>query len=317
MRFRSLILFAILSLLLPQQTVAEPIGITSASPYQLAELLEMETPAYDLDISGDLVYPRNPQHAMPAFIFMHGSGGMLLRHQSYLELARELGFVTLQIDSFGPRNVSSTVGNQTNVTAAMMATDALRALKYLAEQPNVDPEKIVIMGSSKGAIAALFSTWNPIRQKIVGNFDFAGYMLLYPLCVDIEDGNVTEKPVRVFIGNKDNWTPAQPCIEQVERMKALGRDWSITLYQDAYHGFDAPIEGIRSMPHAYSMAECAIALRSDGYEYETGSGFLLTKAERSRAFRACATKGSVKMGGYHAFEALLKDVGDFLEKVAN
>ena len=62
------------------------------------------------------------------------------------------------------------------------------------------------------------------------------------------------------------------------------------------------------MPFAYSMVDCRIALRRDGYEYETGSGYLLTKDERREAFRFCAKKGSVKMGGYHAAETLLKDI---------
>lgn len=304
-----------LSLLATVNAWADEVTFTSASPYQLADLLSAAEPAYGVEIGADLVYPDETGEAMPGFIFIHGSGGRLLRHQRYLDLARQLGFVTLQVDSFGPRGVSSTVGNQTNVTAAMMTIDVLRALKFLAGQPNIDPDRIVIMGSSKGAIAALYAAWQPVREKVVGSLDFAGYILLYPLCVTIEDGKVTASPVHVFIGDKDNWTPAAPCIEQVGRMKALGRNWSITLYEGAYHGFDAPMQAIRNLPHAYSMVGCKVALRADGYEYEIGSGHLLTRADRRKAFRSCARKGAVKMGGYHAADALLRDVGTFLRSV--
>lgn len=314
-RARGLVFLIALGLLITLDARAEEVTFRSASPYQLGDLLSATSPAYDVEIGANLVYPSEAKDAMPAFVFIHGSGGRLLRHQRYLSLARELGFVTLQVDSFGPRGVSSTVGNQTNVTAAMMTIDVLRALKFLAEQPNIDPNKIVIMGSSKGAIAALYAAWRPIREKVVGSLDYAGYLLLYPLCVTIEDGKVTENAVHVFIGEKDNWTPAAPCIEQVKRMKSLGRNWVITLYEGAYHGFDAPIEGIRSLPHAYSMVDCSIALRADGYEYETGSGHLLTRAERRKAFRSCARKGGVNMGGYHAADALLRDVERFLGSV--
>ena len=96
-------------------------------------------------------------------------------------------------------------------------------------------------------------------------------------------------------------------------MEALGHVWSITLYEGAYHAFGAPIEGIREMPHAYSMAGCNIALRADGYEYETGSGYLLTKAERGLAFRACALKGGVKIGGSNAAVDVQRDIETFLE----
>lgn len=297
------------------EVMAEEIAIMSASPYQMGDLLKQSNPNYDIEIKADLVFPEITTESMPAFVYMHGSSGRLLRHQRYLELARERGFVTLQIDSFGPRGVTSTIGNQTNVTAAMMTTDILRSLHYLNQLPNVDPGKIVIMGSSKGAIAALYSTWMPIRSKVLGDMDDADYILLYPLCVTIEDGNVTRNSVHVFIGKEDNWTPAAPCIEQVNRMKSLGKDWAITLYEGAYHGFDASITGTRDMPHAYSMADCNVALRADGYEYETGSGYLLTRSERRLAFKSCAKKGSVKMGGAHAVDALMRDVGEFLDKV--
>lgn len=301
--------------LLATDAGAEEVQFTSASPYQLGDLISTADPAYDVKIVADLVYPEGTTDALPAFVFMHGSGGRLLRHHRYLELARRLGFVTLQIDSFGPRGVGSTVGNQSQATAAMMTTDLLRALGFLAEKPDIDPQKIVVMGASKGAVAALYATWTPIRKKIVGNLDFAGYVLLYPLCTTIEDGKVTRNPVRVYIGKLDNWTPAAPCVRQTKRMETLGRDWAITLYDGAYHGFDAPIDGIRNIPHAYSMVECNVALRANGYEYEIGSGYLLTKAERRKALGSCARKGAVKMGGYHAADALLEDIRRFLDSV--
>ncbi len=291
---------------------ADAVKYKSASPYQLADLLADEKPTYAVEIEADLVLPDDVKPGMPAFVFMHGSGGKLLRHHRYLELARAQGFVTLQIDSFGPRGVSSTVGNQTNVTAAMMTVDLLRALKFLAARSDIDPKRIVVMGSSKGAIAALYAAWSPIREKVAGDLDFAGYALLYPLCANIEDGDVSANPLHVFIGEKDNWTPPAPCIKQVARMRSLGKAWDITLYPGAYHAFDAPIEGVRAMPYAYSMSGCNFALRTDGFEYETASKHLLTRAERRMAFRFCAKKGDVKIGGRHAAEDLLRDVRKFI-----
>ena len=74
---------------------AEEITFTSVSPYQLGDLLSMADPEYGVKIDADLVYPGTVTDIMPAFVFMHGSGGRLLRHHRYLDLARDLGFVTL------------------------------------------------------------------------------------------------------------------------------------------------------------------------------------------------------------------------------
>ncbi len=296
---------------------ADEVTFTSARYYQLTNLLAEENPEYDLALKADLVLPEKTKDVMPAFVFMHGSGGQLGRHDRYLELARALGFVTLQVDSFGGRGVWSTVGSQTEVTAAMMAVDALRALKYLAARPDIDAGKIAIMGSSKGAIAALYAAWTPIREKVAGDLDFAGYALLYPICVTIEDGKVTASPVHVFVGELDNWTPPAPCVRQVETMKSRGRDWGITLYEGAYHAFDTPRDGIRDVPSAYGYGGCDLALRADGTDYDAASGYLLNRAERRLAFEACGKKGSVKIGGNRAAGALLRDLEKFLQSVLN
>ncbi len=295
--------------------IIDDVTIKSAGYYQMNNLLSEDNPKYDISLEADLVHPKKTKDVMPAFIFMHGSGGRLYRHEKYLELARELGFVTLQVDSFGGRDVSSTVGSQTEVTAAMMAIDALRALKYLASRSDIDAKKVTIMGSSKGAIAALYAAWTPIRKKVAGDLDFAGYALLYPICVTIEDDQVSSSPVHIFAGKKDNWTPPAPCIKQVEKMKLRGRDWGISLFEGAYHAFDSWRDGIRDVPNAYSYDGCDLALRADGTDYDAASGYLLNRAERRLAFETCGKKGSVKVGGNHAVDALLRDLRKFLESI--
>ena len=45
---------------------AEEVAFTSASPYQLGDLMKDPSPAYELRISADLVYPRERKPAMPA-----------------------------------------------------------------------------------------------------------------------------------------------------------------------------------------------------------------------------------------------------------
>lgn len=313
-RLPTVLALACLALIASLHTArAEQVTFTSASPYQLGDLLQEAEPAYELEVGGDLVYPETRAERMPAFVFLHGSSGPLARHDQYLEMARRVGYATLQLNSFAPRGISSTVGNQANATAAMMATDLLRALVFLAARPEIDADRVVVMGSSKGAIAALYANWEPIRRKVAGGLDFAGYALLYPLCAAIEDGKVSPNPLHVFIGAEDNWTPPAPCKAQVDRMKGLGHDWTITLYDGAYHGFDSGYGGVRDLPSAYSFVDCRVAMRADGYEYETGSGLMLTKAERRRAIGSCARKGGVKLGGpTAAADKLLRDIEAFL-----
>jgi dienelactone hydrolase len=290
---------------------AEQITFPSASPYQLGQVLKGNL-SYDLEITATLQFPQGIEGKVGALVFIHGSGGILSRHTKYLELARRLGLASLQIDSFGPRGVTSTIGSRTSVTAAMMAVDAHAALKYLARHPRIDASRVFLMGSSKGGTATLYSAWSPARRVVLGDLDYAGRIALYPACAHIEDGDVSASPLVTMIGEKDNWTPADNCVAMTKIMSNAGNPWSIILYEGAYHGFDDATRAVRTIPNAYNITGCDFALRADGIEYEKNSGFELTRADRRRALGACARKGDVLLGGNHALPTLMKDLEAFL-----
>ena len=119
-------------------------------------------------INAELRFPKDGKEPekIPAMVFVHGSGGPLPRHQKWLRLFREMGFATVYANHFKPRGVSSTVGNQTRVTGAMMTADALYLLNALTKHPRIDPNRIGIMGGSKGGGVAFYVTWNPLRKAI-------------------------------------------------------------------------------------------------------------------------------------------------------
>ncbi|WP_185640500.1 dienelactone hydrolase family protein [Burkholderia ubonensis] len=59
----------------------------------------------------------------------------------------------------------------------------------------------------------------------------------------LDDKDIAPRPVRVFAGTGDDYTPIAPCRAYVERLKAAGRDVSLTEYPGARHVF----EGARSI----------------------------------------------------------------------
>ena len=70
------------------------------------------------------------------------------------------GYVTLTVDSFGPRGIEETCGNG---TPADMAFDAYRALDFLVRQHAVDPDRVAVLGFSQGGWLALSS----VEQGVV------------------------------------------------------------------------------------------------------------------------------------------------------
>jgi dienelactone hydrolase len=73
--------------------------------------------------------------------------------------------------------------------------------------------------------------------------DFRAAIAFYPSCLREYPGGPDYRPyapLLVLIGAKDDWTPAAPCVQWTERAQALGAPMRITVYPEAYHGFDAP-----------------------------------------------------------------------------
>ena len=98
----------------------------------------------------------NPALPVPLVMGVNGSKNWADHHLEYMQMFREIGFATFELQSFNSRNVKSTVGEQISVTTAMMILDAYRALDALASDARIDIGKLAITGWSLGGGVALF-----------------------------------------------------------------------------------------------------------------------------------------------------------------
>jgi dienelactone hydrolase len=124
-----------------------------------------------------------------------------------------------------------------------MILDLYRSLPVLAAHPWVDPNRIAVMGFSRGGQAALYATlkrfqkmWNP------SGIDPAAYIALYPQCntTYISETEVTDHPIRIFHGISDDYVEIAPCRAYFERLKQAGKDVQMTEYPNTWHAFDYP-----------------------------------------------------------------------------
>ena len=152
------------------------------------------------------------------------------------------GYVTLTVDRFGTRGITSAC---TGALPPSTLQDAYRALNFLVEQPSVDPGRVAVAGFSQGAMLALLAVERGQIERSAGQ-KFRAAIGFYPPCLGLK-GNMTV-PTLILIGELDDWTPAKEC-----RNLAEGRDdWGIsreqgkgvpvefTVYPGAYHDFDVP-----------------------------------------------------------------------------
>jgi dienelactone hydrolase len=193
-------------------------------------------------LQGYLRRPNNPAPA-PAVVLLHPcTGGWKRLDARWGERIASWGYVTLTIDSFGPRGMKRECGN----APVDLAGDAYRALNFLVRQPFVDAERVAAIGFSMGGWLTLLSVGRgPIERNAANKFRAA--VAFYPPCLGFKD-NMTV-PTLILVGANDDWTLAQECRNMVDgrddygisRTKGDGVPMRLIVYPGAWHGFDVPL----------------------------------------------------------------------------
>jgi dienelactone hydrolase len=193
-----------------------------------------------------------------AVVIMHDCSGLGTQSSGApgrwaAELGRR-GYVILVPDSFTTRGhpdgvcVQSATGfalgpapSRNDVSPGRRAHDAYAALAYLQTLPYVDGRRVGLMGGSHGGSTTLATMATRAERG------FAAAVALYPSCApgrrgwqaDLSGVYRTGAPVLILIGERDDWTPAAPCVKLAEDARQAGQPVAITVYPGAHHSFDS------------------------------------------------------------------------------
>ena len=192
----------------------------------------------------------------PAVVIMHDCSGLGFSSSGApgrwaTELVQR-GYVVILPDSFTSRGHADGVctvplpQRRTDVSFGRRARDAYAALAYARALPYVDGRRVGIMGGSHGGSTTLAAMLAPAsdaaplaEEKRAG---FAAGVALYPGCAAARGASSVYKPIApllILIGEKDDWTPAEPCRKLTEAARAAGYTVAIKVYPGAYHSFDS------------------------------------------------------------------------------
>ncbi len=200
---------------------------------------------------------------LPLVVLQHGSGGMGANIEMWSRELNGIGISTLALDGFTGRGLSEVNTNQALLGRLNFILDIYRSLDVLAQHPRVDPQRIAVMGFSRGGQAALYASLERFQKMWNrSGLAFAAHIAFYPDCATefVSDTEVTKRPIRIFGGSLDDYNPIAPCRTYVERLKKAGADVQLTEYPTAQHGFDNPLGPVPAAPvvGAQSLRRCTI-----------------------------------------------------------
>ncbi len=207
----------------------------------------------------------------PAVVIMHDCSGLGPRSSGAPDRwAKELvgrGYVVILPDSFTTRGHPDGVctdasRSRDDVSPARRVRDAYAALAYLRTLSYVDGARVGLMGGSHGGSTTLTSMIVPESDSALLALErragFAAAVALYPGCVASRrtwSSSGVYRPVApllILIGEKDDWTPAEPCRRLAEAAQQAGYPLTIKIYPGAYHSFDshAPVRYVAARVNA-------------------------------------------------------------------
>ena len=201
---------------------------------------------------------------LPVVVMMHGSSGVSATSEAWEHQFNAMGISTFVIDGFSGRGLTAVGPNQALLGRLNLIVDIYRSLEILAKHPRVDPDRIVLMGFSRGGQATLYASldrFNKLWNK--SGVQFAAYIPFYPDCSTtyVGDSEVTARPIRIFHGTPDDYNPVKSCKAFVDRLKTAGRDVVLTEYPDSAHGFDSGLLGANTVAvsaNAQTVRNCSI-----------------------------------------------------------
>ena len=285
------------------------------------EQLAFDTLTYDhpaarkpARVTASLHLPAPAPAPAPCMVILTSSAGVQ-RHREhyYAQVLNEAGTAALIVDSFTGRGVRRTVADQTLVSGAQMEGDAFAALALLRADPRLDPDRIGIMGVSKGGVATLNAAI-AVRQRWRGGFPhlFDLHVAICPgATAQHRDPTTHGRPIFFMLAARDDYTPAPLAVEYAERMRAAGnRAIKVKVYGCAHHGWES-IGAVFDIKDAENWSCCRNWIEDDGRHFVVGAGQTMTEPDYQAWARAhCVTRGARAGGG--TAELKRRATGDLL-----
>lgn len=126
-------------------------------PYEEEEVVFENIPA-GIQLAGTLTIPEGPG-PFPVIVTISGSGSQdrnsnFFEHKPFWVIADYLARLGIAVLRYDDRGVGGSTNTETEATTADLAGDVIAAVSFLMDHPDIDPNRIGLIGHSEGGIIA-------------------------------------------------------------------------------------------------------------------------------------------------------------------
>ncbi|HMB84653.1 MAG TPA: dienelactone hydrolase family protein [Terriglobales bacterium] len=191
----------------------------------------------------DAYLPEASDGLVPAVIALHGAGGSVSGMERYSGTLAAQGFAVYLLHYFDRTGIASADKQTIFRNFPLWMKTLWDAISFVETQPQVDGERIALLGFSLGAYLSLSNAAIDHRVKAVVEF-FGGMpkemnLFMRRLC-----------PVLILHGEADPTVPVDEAYQLQKLLEKKGIPYEIKIYPGAGHGFEDEIwrdAGLRSL----------------------------------------------------------------------
>jgi len=132
-------------------------------------------------IAGELRFPRTSSaNKLPVVIIIHGSGGINSASQSWAYELNQAGIASFVVDSFSGRGLTQVSTDQGKLGRFAGVLDSFRAYEELSRHPRIDPNRVALIGTSRGGTAVIYTAMRRFQKTWSPQFKALATFPLYP-----------------------------------------------------------------------------------------------------------------------------------------
>jgi dienelactone hydrolase len=297
----------------------ESVSFPSFSPFTPADMADPEARVPTPSVA-TYFKPRLASAKAPAVVLLHGSSGVQgARELTYARQFAAMGIGALVVDAFAARRERGTgfIDRLLNITESMMLADAYAGLGWLAARPEIDAQRVAVVGFSYGALVSILAAQEQVARLFSPDgLRFAGHAAYYAPCIAaFDEPAATGRPVLILAGDKDEIVSPARCDSAAAALRAGGAEVEVIRYPDAYHQWDGAWPGPRRIGR--TLDGCRLRVRADGTVHDRNTLLpMIDSFTRKIILGLCSDSSGYLIGRDDTVRARSNaDLGRFLARV--